>query len=335
MGGWGLTRVDVKAFVTGATGFIGRQLVSRLRQDGADVIVLVRKESPDLPAGTVVVKGDLLDTDSLKDAGCGCDRLYHLAGLVTFDPRRREELLRVNGEGTRNILEAAKRWGVARCVAVSSACTIGLSVDPGRILDETAPLDPVLLEANPYLYSKQVAEAEARRVANELPVAIVNPTTVYGPGDWSMNSGSLIRQVARSRLVPIPPGGSNVVDVADVVDGILAAGERGRSGERYILGGENLAFARIMRAVSEALHVQPLFLPVPRWSRGGMSWLAGVAGRFGDSRFLTPQIVSDLFLFKFYSSRRATEELGYRPRFSFSQSVERALEFYRTHHLLT
>ncbi|MCI0474789.1 MAG: NAD-dependent epimerase/dehydratase family protein, partial [Anaerolineales bacterium] len=112
----------MKALVTGATGFIGRRLVEKLQRDGVEVIALVRNAPRGLPDGVRVARGDILDPDSLGDAGAECDRLYHLAALITFDARRRAELARVNGQGTANVLSAARRWNVARTVVVSSAC---------------------------------------------------------------------------------------------------------------------------------------------------------------------------------------------------------------------
>jgi len=319
----------VRAFVTGATGFIGRRLVERLCKDGAEVIALVRSERPGLPEGVRTVRGDILALESLQEAGAGCDRLYHLAALITFDPRRREELLRVNGGGTANVLAAARRWKVARTVVVSSACTVGLSDSSDRVLDEDSPLREGLAEHNPYLASKQAAEKAAMAAAREQAVVVVNPTTVFGPGDYSLNSGTLVLKVARSWVLPVPPGGSNVVDVDDVVEGILAAGERGQSGRRYILGGANLTFAEILDTAAVAVGHRPLFIRVPGWTRAPMAAAAWMAGALGRSRFLTPQIVSDLFAFKYYSSHRAKQELAWTPRRPFRETVVRAWDFYR------
>ncbi|MBI4790100.1 MAG: NAD-dependent epimerase/dehydratase family protein [Chloroflexi bacterium] len=324
----------MKAFVTGATGFIGRRLVDKLQREGVEVIALARDARARLPDGVRIACGDILQPESLGAAGAGCDRLYHLAALITFDPRRRAELLRVNGAGTANVLAAAQRWNVARTIVVSSACTIGLSYAKENILDEDSPRAPGLIENNPYLESKLAAERAALDAARECHVTIVNPTTVYGPGDWSLNSGTLVVQVARARALPLPPGGSNVVDVDDVVEGIIAAGERGKSGARYILGGENLSFAQIFATVARAVQRRPILLPLPAWMRAPMTLAVRIAGRATGNRFLTPQIVGDLFAFKFYSSACAGRELGWSPRYSFSTSIERAWGFYQREQLV-
>lgn len=326
----------MKALVTGATGFIGSRLVERLCAQGVEVVALVRREAPWLPKGVQAVAGDVLQPESLRDAGHGCQRLYHLAALVTFDPRRRDELLRVNGQGTANVLAAARGWGVERSVVVSSAITLGISRwhrHPACVLDEEATPTERDIRRNPYLASKLEAERAAIEASRDQRVVIVNPTTVYGPGDRTLNSGTLIAKIARSRLVPVPPGGSNVVDVDDVVEGILAAGERGAAGRRYVLGGANLRFAEIFATIAEVVGRRPRWLRLPRAARGPMAAAAWLAGRLTGNRFLTPQIVSDLFRFKYYSSARAAKELDWHATRSFRESVERAWAFYRAHGL--
>ena len=320
----------MRALVTGATGFIGSRLVARLCEEGTEVVALSRRPARALPEGARFIAADVLEPDSLARAGDGCGRLYHLAALVTFDPRRREELLRVNGQGTANVLAAARRWGVERCVVVSSAITLGLSASPDTVLDEEARPTEAMARSNPYLASKLEAERMAAEAAGSQSVTIVNPTTVYGPGDWSLNSGTLIRKIARSRVVPVPPGGGNVVDVDDVVAGVLAAGEGGQPGRRYVLGGANLPFTEIFSTIADVVGHRPSWVRLPRWMRGPMAAAAWVAGRLTGNRFLTPQIVGDLFAFKYYSSARAERELGWTPAHAFRESVERAWAFYRS-----
>jgi dihydroflavonol-4-reductase len=328
----------MRALVTGATGFIGRRLVDRLLAGGNEVVALVRDRGPGgrggLPPGVRVHPGDLTRPETLGDAGRGCARLYHLAGLVTFDPRAHERLHRVNGRGTADLLSAAAGWGVARTVVVSSACTVGLADSARRLLDEDAAPTRAVVAANPYLASKLEAERVAVEAARTQHVVVVNPSTVYGPGDHSLNSGTLIRQVARAPAVPVPPGGSNVVDVDDVVTGILLAAERGHPGRRYLLGGHNLSFREIIETIVEVTGRRPWLLPVPRIARGLCAAAAWGVGRLAGARLLTPQIVDDLFAFKFYSSRRAREELGWAARASFEQSVRGAWAYYRERGLL-
>ena len=319
----------MKAFVTGATGFIGRRFIERLQREGVEVVALVRNERHGLPKGIRVVYGNILKPDSLGNSGLGCDRLYHLAAMITFDPRLREELLRVNGQGTSNLLAAARRWDVERSVVVSSACTVGLSYAEDHLLDEDSPLAEGLAKSNPYLESKLATEKAAMTAAKNQTVVVVNPTTVYGPGDRSLNSGTLIQKIASSIFMPVPPGGSNVVDVDDVVEGIMAAGEHGQTGRRYIIGGANLSFAQIFSTIAAVVGHTPMLIPLPNWMRKPVAGAAWFAGQLMNSRFLTPQIVDDMFAFKYYSSALAKQELGWTPQYSFQESVRRAWDFYQ------
>ena len=323
-----------RVFITGATGFIGRRLVERLCKDGQEVVALVRRKEHNLSEKVKVVCGDILDFGSLEMAGVGCQTLYHLAAEVSFEPSKKEQLLRVNGEGTRNILQAAASWNVKQTVVVSSACTIGLSNNKNNILNEDAHSSDRLACENPYLASKLVAEEEAMRVSREQSVVIVNPSTVYGPGDWSLNSGTLVKKVAQTSVLPVPPGGGNVVDVDDIVDGILAAESHGLSGKRYILGNENLSFAQIFSTVATVIGHQPIFISVPTFMRIPMALAAGFVGRVTKSRLITPQIISDMFSYKYYSNQKAKEELKWEPRYSFEESIERAWNFYKKERII-
>lgn len=326
----------MRAFVTGATGFIGRRLVDRLIRAGHDVIALVRPDAQELPGRTVAAVGRLEDgLDRLAAAMTGCDTLLHLAALVSFDWCRLPELLRVNAEGTRAVLSAAAKAGVARTVFVSSACTMGLSRRASDLLDEGSPLDHRPEHRNPYMQSKRLAESYAIEAARAGQwVTIVNPTTVFGPGDRSLNSGTLVRQVAQAAVMPVPPGGSNVVDVDDVLDGILAATDRGQPGERYILGGANLRFREIIERIASVVGRKPLLVPLPRAARLPMTAAAWAVQRATRSRLITPQIIGDTFSYKFYSSRRAETELGWRAKRDFSSTLAAAWDYYRRENLI-
>jgi dihydroflavonol-4-reductase len=326
----------MRAFVTGATGFIGRRLVERLVGLGETVTALVRDQAQELPTRVAPVAGRLEDgPDKLAAGMADCDVVFHLAAMVTFDPRRLPELVRVNAEGTRTVLSAAAKAGVARTVFVSSACTMGLSHRATDILSEDAPLDPSLEQRNPYMRSKRLAEAYAIEAADAgQAVTIVNPTTVFGPGDRTLNSGTLVRQVAQAAAMPVPPGGSNVIDVDDVVDGILAAAQHGLAGRRYILGGANLTFREILEQIAAVVGRRPLLVPLPGVARLPMTAAAWLVQRATGSRLITPQIVGDTFAYKFYSSKLAESELGWRARRSFTSTLSAAWDYYRRENLI-
>jgi dihydroflavonol-4-reductase len=319
-----------RALVTGATGFLGQALCRLLAEEGTAVTAVSRGQGRAAAPGARAVVADVADPASLETARGAYDEIYHLAGLVSFDPAMAATLAAVNAGGTDKVLQAARDWGAGRVVVVSSACTIGLSRSPDRILDETAVAQPELARRNPYLASKLAAEALAREAAGRgQDVVVVNPTTVYGPGDYTLNSGSLVLSVAKSAVVPAPPGGSNVSGLSDTVAGMVAAARHGRSGERYILGGANLRFAEIVAAVAGVVGKRPLVVPVPRLARPFLSLAARLVQKVTKSRLVTPQIIEDLFSFKFYSNAKACRELGWAPAQSFEQAVAQAWDFYR------
>jgi nucleoside-diphosphate-sugar epimerase len=323
----------MKVLLTGATGFIGGHVLRLLLEEGHQVTAVSRGEVS-LPPGVTAAKGDFTNPDSLGAAGEGADLLIHMAALITFDSSKLGELMRVNADGAEKILAAAKKWGVKRAAVVSSACTVGISDNPNP-LDETNVPAPGLAERNPYMKSKLACEKAAFAAADSgLEVVVVNPTTVYGPGDKTLNSGALVSQIIKSKVIPVPPGGGNTVDVADAARGIILAAKKGKSKERYILGGHNLYFREIFSTVAEVTGARPLMIPLPRVAKAPMSLAALIAGKVTGSRFITPQIIEDLFAFKYYSSAKAERELGWKAQTSFRDSVSAAWRFYRENGLL-
>src|SRR2546428_3421167 len=239
--------------VTGATGFLGSHVARQLVARGEAVRVLVRLTSrlraiEDLPVERA--SGDLRDLASLYRACDGVHRVYHVAADYRFGVRRPSEIYESNVNGTRNLLEAAYRAGVERFVYTSTVATIAVPRS-GKPPDEdtVAGLEEMI---GHYKRSKFLAEMEAfRAVATGLPVVIVNPTTPIGPGDWKPTpTGRVILDFLNGRIPAYVDAGLNVVAVEDVAEGHVLAAERGRVGERYILGGRNMTLKEIFDVLS-------------------------------------------------------------------------------------
>ncbi|PYU33966.1 MAG: NAD-dependent dehydratase [Acidobacteria bacterium] len=235
--------------VTGATGFLGSHVARQLVARGEAVRVLVRLTSrlraiEDLPVERAT--GDLRDLASLYRACDGVHRVYHVAADYRFGVRRPSEIYESNVNGTRNLLEAAYRAGVERFVYTSTVATIAVPRS-GKPPDEdtVAGLEEMI---GHYKRSKFLAEMEAfRAVATGLPVVIVNPTTPVGPGDWKPTpTGRIILDFLCGRMPAYVDTGLNLVPVEDAAAGHLLAAERGRVGQRYILGGRNLTLKEIL-----------------------------------------------------------------------------------------
>jgi dihydroflavonol-4-reductase len=260
----------MRAFVTGATGFVGGRLAARLRERGDEVVTLVRD-----PAraerlrrlGCEPVAGDLSSRSALATAMEGCHASFHVAGIYRNGVRRsqRDELYAANLTGTENALDAAVDAGVPRVLYVSSNVAFGDT--RGQVVDETyEPQGGRYVSL--YHETKALAHQAAReRIARGAPVVVVQPGGVYGRGDHTAISGMLERGVrGKPVLLPFGSVGLNWVFVDDVVEGILLAHDRGRVGESYVLGGE---IATLRGAVEQAFAVggrPPRIVPVPTWA---------------------------------------------------------------------
>ncbi len=237
--------------VTGATGFVGWHIASQLLARGEKVRLLARdpKRLRELEGGEPLA-GDLRDPASLERAVQGCGVLYHVAADYRLWARDPEEMYRSNVEGTRSLLQAARAAGVERVVYTSTVGCIGMP--KGDLGDETTP---VSLEdmSGPYKRSKFLAEQVALEFARGgFPVVIVNPTAPIGDHDFKPTpTGKIVVDFMRGAMPAYLDTGLNVVDVADVARGHLAACERGRVGERYILGAENLTLQQILEKLAE------------------------------------------------------------------------------------
>jgi dihydroflavonol-4-reductase len=239
----------MQAFVTGATGFLGSHVVRALAEKGADLRLLVRQSSntkniADLKAD--LVTGDLRDPASLEKGIAGCDAIFHVAADYRLWVRDPNEMYRSNVEGTRAILETARKNGVRRVVYTSSVATMGFTFN-GQPADENSPvsLDNMI---GPYKRSKFMAEQvaiEAARAGQD--VVIVNPTTPVGERDIKPTpSGRIIVDFLKKKFPAYVDTGLNLVDATECARGHVAALEKGRRGERYILGGENLTLKQIL-----------------------------------------------------------------------------------------
>jgi len=306
-------------FVTGATGFIGSKLVAELVRRGDAVRALVRPSSSreslaDERITTVV--GDLGDRGSLRAGMEGCFGVFHLAAYARNWARDPRTFFDLNVRGTLNVLEAARTTGVAKVVLTSTVVTFG-PTSPGVVGDEsTAQMTPRFFTE--YEKSKTAAEREALRLAADgFPVVIVNPTRVYGAGRLTEANSTtiMIDLYDRGRFPVLLAGGVNVANYAfvdDLVRGHVLAMEKGRTGERYILGGENVSLARLFDLVDEVTGKRHLRLSLPAWLAMAYSRLEKRKAEWlGLYPRVTPGWVETFLQDWAYSSAKAERELGY------------------------
>ncbi len=305
--------------VTGATGFVGSAVVRNLLAASFRVRVLVRRRSClDNLAGLDVetVVGDLRDPASLARAMHGCRGVFHAAAdyrLWAPDPR---EMYASNVRGSRHILAAARRAGVERIVYTSSVATLGTRED-GALADEDTPADPAAM-IGAYKRSKYLAEQVVRKLADawDLDVVIVHPAAPVGPGDIRPTpTGRMVLDAARGRMPAWMDTGLDIVHVDDVAEGHRLAFERGTAGRGYILGGENLALRDIIRRVARLAGRRGPWFRMPA---GVILPVAHAVEACARATGREPSItVAGVRLARkpmYFSHRRATDELGYRPR---------------------
>ncbi|HUK01988.1 MAG TPA: hopanoid-associated sugar epimerase [Steroidobacteraceae bacterium] len=307
----------MKVLVTGATGFVGAAVARALVARGDEVRCLVRADSDRRNlAGLAVeaVVGDLNEEESLAHAAGGCEVLFHVAADYRLWARDPRELYRVNVEGTGKLLRAARRAGIERTVYTSSVSTIGFSPD-GTPGDESTPLDPRDLIGH-YKRSKFLAEQLVRDVARENWIVIVNPSTPIGPGDVKPTpTGQVILDAVTGRMPAFVDTGLNVVHVDDVAAGHLLALERGRAGERYILGGEDMTLQAILGQLASLAGREPPRVRLPHGAVLPLAYAAESWARLtrGHTR-ITVDGVRMARKRMYFSSSRAVRELGYRWR---------------------
>ncbi len=257
----------MKALVTGATGFVGSHLTRLLIEHGCRARILYRSEKKLDVLGDLdyeAIAGDLDDIALLERACADCDIVFHVAAKADYwKDDDREALWRINVDGTRNLLTAAKSAGVSRVIFTSSASTIGIR--PGSAPADESDAFNLPPERFQYAWSKVKAEEiVAQFVADGMDIVTLNPTVIIGPGDLNAISGSFVIETARWQwLLPLSSGGLAVIDVRDVARAHLNAVERGRSGERYILNSANLSYRQWFRLIASACGVRPPAFAMP------------------------------------------------------------------------
>ena len=324
--------------VTGGTGFVGNHVVRRLCEAHHRVKVFARKTSPmktvqGLPVEVCI--GDLLDRASLDRAVQGCTAVFHVAAdyrLWAPDPR---ELFRNNVEGTENVMAAAKKSGVQRIVYTSTVGTMAFSKDGKLATEEAFPVPSALTGA--YKQSKFLAEQVAFRYASDgLPVVIVNPSAPVGEGDFKpTDTGKIILNFLNRRLPAWIDTGLCLTDIRDVAQGHLLAWQKGRPGQRYILGGTNMSFKDIMDTLAHLTGLAPPLIRLPHFIALAAGFVDSTLSRFTKNPPRIPLDGVRMARYKMYvSSEKAERELGYRHG-PIEPALERAIRWFQENGMVT
>lgn len=306
--------------VTGATGFVGSAVARALLSQGETVRVLVRPQSDrkNLTGLDVdIAEGDLDEPASLMPAVSGCSAVFHVAADYRLWTRNPDDMVRTNVQGSIAVVEAALKAGIEKIIYTSSVATLGINAGgvPGDEETPVALADMIGI----YKRSKFLAEEAVQKLIREAgaPVVIVNPSTPVGPNDIKPTpTGRMIVEAAAGRMPAFVDTGLNVVHVDDVAAGHLLAWRQGTVGERYVLGGENMKLAEILKEIAQICGRKPPTICIPHGAIMPIAHFAELWTRItgGTEPFVTVDGVRMARKKMYYSSEKASRDLGYRAR---------------------
>ncbi len=326
----------MKVLVTGATGFLGGWLVRRLLDEGNEVRIIKRpKSSLDEIEGLPleIVPGDVTDEKSIAEACRGIDSVFHLAGLIAYTKTQRAAMEQVNVAGTAHVLRACRDSGVRRLVHLSSVVAIGASFDGRQPLNEESKFNVGHLDLG-YFETKHKAEILVKEavVRGDVDAVMINPSTIYGRADAKKGSRKTQLKVAQGKFPVYPPGGVNVVAVEDVVDGIMAAWRKGRTGERYIMSGENLLLKDVFEMIARASGVKPPSIGLPKAAVFAIGKVGDVMESMGRKGPLNTENAWTAVLYHWFDSEKAQREFGmkFKPA---SHAIEQSVRWMKENHL--
>ncbi len=306
----------MKIAVTGASGHVGNYLCKKLVEQGVRVKALLHHHPDELEQiGVELVKGDICDPKALDQLLEGADVVYHLAARISINNKNREEIYRINLEGTRSVVKACLKHDVGRLIHFSTIHTLQME-DVNERIDETKPL----VTAHRIWYEHSKAEAERvvlKAVSEGMDAVIITPTAIIGPYDHAPSLlGQALIRIYKNQLPMLITGGYDVVDVRDVVEGAISAAEKGRRGERYLLSGKWYSLGELSRVISRISGSKtPTWVAPPVVARIGLPFIQLYAKITGQEPLYTRQ---SLYILKHsgrnISSEKATQELGYQSR---------------------
>lgn len=318
--------------ITGPTGFLGSQLIEQLRKQEpeARLRLLSRNAEPKVEEKLEIVRGDVTNREDLVKACENVEEVYHLAGVVDREPKDHWTQYNIHVEGVRNLCEAMLECEVSKGVYVSTSGVSAVGTEPVEF-DEQAPYAHEIVTEWPYYQSKIYAEKLAKWYCEhrQLPLTIVNPTLILGPGDERRSSTRDVELFLKGQIMVIPVGGLNLVDVRDVARGCILAMEKGRAGSSYLLGGANLTFHEWILRASKLSGVGAPKLMMPTWlTIWGARLMRKLMPLIGKSYDFDDASIKMSSLYWYCNSSKARRELGFKTRDP-NQTLRDTIEYLR------
>lgn len=325
--------------ITGGLGFLGQHLVAKLREryPHAKIKILARRKREFFlsdfekqPEIDIVYDTLLTDIDTLSPHFRGIDTVFHVAAAVSFWRKDKDLLFDVNVKGTENIIRLCQENSVQNLIHVSSTAALGYNNDKDYPADENLNFDWSKVPKSYYMLSKHQAEESVKKaITKGLPGIIANPSTFFGPGDTKIFS--LIEKLENKKIPAIMPGGFAAIDVRDLSDALILLSEKGKVGEQYLLTGGNYTYREVFYTISDLVGVAPPKKIMPFKTVEVLSRVISVLEAFS---FKQPQLTYEVFApgskFRYYSTKKAEEAVGFKPQYSLKQTMSDVIQYYKS-----
>lgn len=318
-----------RILVTGATGFIGSNLVKKLHNGKNDVTIFAGNTYHPFLKGLKIkrIQGDVRDYKAVLMAINGSDHVYHLAACSLKMLKDKDEIFGVNVDGTENVMKACLDSNVKKVVHVSSSSALGFSKNEKRKLNENDYLD---FKDQLYGQSKKLGEDKVKEfVAKGLNATIVLPPYVIGAGEIDTARFGLFKSIAIGRIKFAYPGGGGTVAVEDLVEGLILAMKKGRAGERYILSNENSSYFERYNLIASILKKPKIRIKLPRITYYPMYLLGAILPIILKNPPINTETIRWSYNFRYFDSSKARKELGWQPRIPLEESFKNAIKYYK------
>ena len=327
--------------ITGGLGFLGQHIIYAITgmYPGIKIKVLEQRkvdffiEELNTTNGISIISDiDILNPDSMDDHFRGVDAVYHVAALVSFWTKDRDNLYNINVQGTENIISLCKKHNVKRMIYVSSTGARGSNNNKDVPIDETYNFSWKKARTLHYMHSKHIAEEKVRQSNTNIFTAVIgNPSSMFGPGN-NQTVTNQINSLIEGKVPAVPPGGQSVTDVRDIALGFALLLEKGNAGENYLMIGGNYTYHTIVSTLAGSLNIDPPKKVFPMWIGSFIVPLVSIMEKIAlNSPGLTKEMAVGGFQYRYYKSDKAAHELGWTAKYSLEETCRDTVDYYNNH----